>query len=243
MPKRQMNDSEELAYKYLEYAGFNSIVYEPDGNSTPDFLVNGTIAAEVRRLNQNVSTPHGYQGLEQDRYYLDRKITGLLATFGASKGESWFIHYQFSRPVLDWNILRPKLLKRLKDFRDNISSHKQTTITIDDCFTIRLIRAGDTYPALFLLGGSDDSDSGGWVLQETQKNVRICIEKKTSQIAAVRHKYNEWWLILADRIGFGIDDCDWDLYRRHLAIAHDWDKVILLSPLNHRRAFEIPKKN
>ena len=63
--------------------------------------------------------------------------------------------------------------------------------------------------------------------------------KKTLKTARFRSRYPTWWLILIDRIGYGVDDCDRDLYRSQLAIDHSWDKVILLSPLNHRSAFEI----
>jgi hypothetical protein len=48
-------------------------------------------------------------------------------------------------------------------------------------------------------------------------------------------------LIFVDRIGYGIDDCDRQLYREQLGIKHNWDKVILLSPIDYRLAFEIQK--
>jgi hypothetical protein len=36
-----------------------------------------------------------------------------------------------------------------------------------------------------------------------------------------------------------VDDCDRQMFREHLDIRHNWDKVILLNPLDHRSAFEI----
>ena len=48
-----MDESERIASEYLATLGFNDIQYEPDGNVPPDFVLNKTIAVEVRRLNQN----------------------------------------------------------------------------------------------------------------------------------------------------------------------------------------------
>jgi len=77
------------------------------------------------------------------------------------------------------------------------------------------------------------------VFSETQKNLRICIEEKTRKIARVRSKYQEWWLILIDFIGYGVDECDRKLYREQLGIDHNWDKIILVNPLNSRLGFEL----
>jgi hypothetical protein len=48
-----MNSKEKIAQNYLVSLGFKDIVFEPDGNIPPDFAVEGKIAVEVRRLNQN----------------------------------------------------------------------------------------------------------------------------------------------------------------------------------------------
>jgi hypothetical protein len=59
--------SEVLADAYLRHCGYTDVKYEPDGNIPPDFLVNGRIAIEVRRLNQNYVAPEGNKGLEEVR--------------------------------------------------------------------------------------------------------------------------------------------------------------------------------
>jgi len=43
-----MDASEKLVAKYLAHRGYMDVIYEPDGNVPPDFLVNGCIAIEVR---------------------------------------------------------------------------------------------------------------------------------------------------------------------------------------------------
>lgn len=71
-------------------------------------------------------------------------------------------------------------------------------IMVDDNFELNFIRATDAHQSFFIFGGYGDHDSGGWVLAETLKNLRICIEEKTRKVARVRHKYPEWWLMLID---------------------------------------------
>lgn len=235
-----MDDSEKAANSYIEYLGFEDIVYEPDGNVPPDFLVNGRIAIEVRRLNQNEGTQSGFRGLEETAIPLQMKIGKLLVSLGPPKlGTSWFVHYTVRRPLPPWDVLRPAIRQHLIAFRDDRSAGRSTTITVADCIQIELIRASKGHATCFVSGGYSDDDSGGMVFEETQKHLRLCIDEKTLKIAHVRCKYPEWWLILVDRIGYGVNDCDRQLFHKHLGIKHSWDKVILLSPLNHRSAFEI----
>jgi hypothetical protein len=237
-----MDGTEKIANDYLVHLGqFEGIVYEPDGNIPPDFLLNGRIAVEVRRLNQNERTASGLRGLEGTAIQLRMRIGRLLASLGPAKsGATWYVHCRFRRPVPAWDVLRPALRQRLSAFRDHINSDdRPTAITIHDGVELKLFRASTAHAAAFVPGGCSDDDAGGFVFEETQSNVRLCIEETTRKIARVRDKYPEWWLILVDRIGYGVDDCDRQMFREHLGIQHNWDKVILLNPLDHRSAFEI----
>ena len=47
-----MKLEEKIAETYFKSIGFKNIVFEPKGNRTPDFVIDGEIAIEVRRLNQ-----------------------------------------------------------------------------------------------------------------------------------------------------------------------------------------------
>ena len=58
-----MDETERIVLAHLTHRGFTDVVYEPDGNIPPDFLVNGSIAIEVRRLNQNYFEGADAQGL------------------------------------------------------------------------------------------------------------------------------------------------------------------------------------
>jgi len=237
--QRRLDSAERLAAEYLRLRGFQDVLYEPDGNVPPDFLLNNRIAVEVRQLNQNQVTPSGYSGLDELAIPLSMRIKKLLASLGPSKsGVSWFVHYKFSRPLLPWDKLQGILRKQLAFFQGSQPGQNWFKIVIDDNFQLDLIRATDIHSSFFVLGGYCDHDSGGWVFTETQKNLRICINEKTQKIVRVRMKYNEWWLLLIDFIGYGVDECDRNLFRDHLAIKHQWDKIILLNPLDLQSAFE-----
>lgn len=51
--KRKENSDEIRARQYLQTLPHTKLEYEPLGNVTPDFLIDDTIAVEVRRLNRN----------------------------------------------------------------------------------------------------------------------------------------------------------------------------------------------
>lgn len=93
---RPIKPEEKRAEEFLAHTGYHNIVYEPDGNVTPDFLVDGRIAVEVRRLNQNIVSSDRSQGLETDLISLSRIVKSLALSFGPPiQGVSWFLHFRF----------------------------------------------------------------------------------------------------------------------------------------------------
>ena len=101
-------------------------------------------------------------------------------------------------------------------------------------------RASKVHPQLFVLGGSSDDDSGGWVVAEMAKNLRICIAEKSVKVAKVRSRYSEWWLAFEDRIGYGASDEDDRRQLRELVQRDDqWSRIILVNPLQPTVGFEL----
>lgn len=97
----RMDASEALVARYLRSLGFLDVVYEPDGNVPPDFLVEGRIAVEVRRLNQNVLREDGRpEGLEEVFIPFWQKMKTYLPTVASSiDGESWYVSVDIRRPL------------------------------------------------------------------------------------------------------------------------------------------------
>jgi hypothetical protein len=228
-----MDDSEIVARNYFTHLGFKKIDYEPEGKSKPpDFLLDDRIAAEVRRLNQNeVSSQPGTKavGLENGSFALWKTVQNLLPSLGTCSGKaSWYVHIEFRRPIPSRRKLEIAIRRHLQGFRDG-STQTSTTTQLFDNVVVELFPAGRLYSNYFLMGGSNDGDTGGMVVPELERNLKICIDEKTAKVSAIRWKYPEWWLVLIDRISYGAEDA--------LQVpSHTWDKIVLINPLDHTQA-------
>jgi hypothetical protein len=156
-----MDATEKHVHDYLVHRGFANITYEPDGNVPPDFLVNGNIAIEVRRLNQNYFDVGGAKGLEEDAIPLWHKIKQLLSDPGPPvRGESWFVHFRFSRPLQPWKTVEPTLLAGLQSFMAS-AMHERKVVARLPRFELEVsCRASEAHETMFLLGGCSDQESG-----------------------------------------------------------------------------------
>lgn len=233
---RTPDSTELLAEKHLR-GRFSDVVYEPDGNVSPDFLVNKNIAVEVRRLNQNQIVNGKIEGLEESSIPLSGRIKTLLKSFGPPQnGKSWFVTYRFHRPEMDWQTLNKSLRDQLEAFKrtpkDGLSE-----VEIGDSFQLTFIPATNPLKTLFCLGGYTDHDSGGWILSEVDRNIKICIDLKSSKIN--RKKYGEWWLLLVDHIGYSLSNSDRKEFKSFFNFKHSWDRIIIVDPLNPINFFEI----
>lgn len=237
-----MDASERLAQFYLESLNIGSVVYEPDGNIPPDFLVAGRIAVEVRRLNQNHETAGGmYKGLEELWIPLIQRLKKHLHSLGLSRGgECWYVCIDFSRPLEEWKVLRPLIDAALVSFMEG-SFRRQTTLQITPNFSIELLKSGKDHGSFFIIGASSDNDSGGWVMGEVERNLRLCIKEKELKIAPYRAKYGSWWLIFADYVDYSMDPEDRITFRSEVmpTIQHSFEKIVLIDPRDYLRAFEI----
>ncbi len=227
-----MDKCEEWAREYLIFKGFQNILYEPDGNVPPDFLVDGRIAVEVRRLNQHHENDAGeVEALERLAIPLRIKLQKLLASFGPpGHGASWYVYYKFKRPQLTKN-WEEVLRDHLKPFHAAIVQKPKAVINIDDNFSVTLLKKQAPSQESFILAGNSDYNSGGWVIPELENNLRICVEEKTAKIAKCRHKYPIWWLLLIDFIVGGAEE--------PVRVSHDWDKLIVVHPGNFAGAYEL----
>ncbi len=178
-----MDDTETLALKYLESLNLGPITFEPDGNIPPDFAIDRRIAVEVRRLNEHWISPAGeVEGLENDLYAIDRLIRSLTDDIGRpTRGESWFVTYRFSRPLLPWSDLKRAIREYLVHFRDG--RIQSTEYSVGHSFHLALFRASQVHPTCFLMGGASDEDSGGFVARLLKENIEFCIKDKGRKIS------------------------------------------------------------
>jgi len=233
-----MDRSEAVVQVLLANMGFSKVVYEPDGNIPPDFVVNDEIAVEVRRLNQNFDDGSGARGLEEVSTPLWQKITNLVESIGETDGNSWFVFFSFSRPVPRWRELEPELRSALLEFKAN-ADRSMGTIYKTQNFQMRVGEASEPLETFFRMGGMSDRQAGGWVVSELISNIKHCASEKLRKIDPHRPKYKSWWLALTNYTGFGLGEHESQQLRQHLARPRGWDKVILVDPSDPSRWVEI----
>lgn len=237
---RPMDATEKHVNDHLAHRGFAGVVYEPDGNVPPDFLIDGRIAVEVRRLNQNHFTGSEAKGLEEVAIPLWNKIKQLLGKLGGpTRGESWFVHFRFSRPIEAWKTLEPKLRQGLQDFISDVNHSRRVVVEAQGIELEVICKTSKPHSTMFVMAGCSDEESGGWLLAEMETNIRHCASEKSRKIAKVKSKYPEWWLALVDHIGYGLDDFDREMFRDQVSVEHGWDRILIIDPKDHKRWFEI----
>jgi len=231
--------SETAVYQYLTSQGFASVIYEPDGNVPPDFLVDGRIAVEVRRLNQHEDTGNGPRGLEHVQARVVAVLRGVCASIGpAASGVTWFLICQFRRPLPRWRELRRALQSKLGSFVDTQETNS-AWIEIVPRFRIQLWRSPEKQPNRFVVGALSDHDWGGFVLSEMRRNLLIVMDEKRRKVARVRSKYDVWWLVLANHIDCSLSARERQELRAMVSVDDPWERVVLVDPAHPERAFDL----
>jgi len=227
MPNRE----EQLVIDCLKIQGFENIKFEPDGNIPPDILLNGKIAVEVRRLNQNQSTESGFKGLEQDEYAVHGLFKKIFDEISDEIYErSAFVGYEFSRPLPDKKVLKRKVIETLENHKPYIHEHREYEIS--DTFKLRLIPSSSKLRKQFQYGMSSDGDSGGFVVGLIYENLKLIINEKEEKVENHRKKYSEWWLAVVDTIGYGLTDLDIEQFCDLPKLEYQFDRILLVSPLD-----------
>lgn len=240
-----MDSSEALVETYLKGLGYTDVQYEPDGNVPPDFLVDGCIAVEVRRLNQNHDDGSGSRprGLEEAAIPLWRRVRDYLTALGPApaSGQSWYVLYRFSRPTPAWKNMKRELDAVLLPFMAHPDPQPfEIQLKTGGEFWLKVFRAPGPKPTFFRHASHTDEQSGGWLIGEIETNLKLCIAEKMGKIAGVRANYSKWWLILPDQIGYGLDDFEQELFLDQVSISPGgFDKIILLDPRDATRAFKV----
>ena len=242
--KRKMNREEKLADVYLKSLGFRDVVFEPEGKKKlPDFRIDGNIAVEVRRLNQNYFTKNKVQGLEESRIPLFDLIQSSLRHFDAEyKGRSYWISVRFYRPIGKANTNKKSIIKVLANFL-NKPTILPCNVKVTENISFHIMACQATEGKVFRFAGGTDRESGGWVLSEFKKNFNHCIKEKSVKIEGHHYKYSAWWLVLVDQIAYGFDEKEKEEIKSMISINSAWNKVIILDSLNGKNILEINSIN
>jgi hypothetical protein len=192
-------------------------------------------------LNQHYEAEDGETtGLEVGSFPLYGLVHKLLADYDhLFAGKTYFVYLRFRRPIEKGKVVKKSVKKALDEFLKS-PSEKTVEVKIIDNLSIKIIPAGTPRKGkLYLMAGYTDRDSGGWVLSELERNILICSEEKLVKVEKHRSNYSTWWLALVDHIGHGIGDDEKRHLNEGLLSGHDWDRVIIVNPINSQEAYEI----
>lgn len=229
-----MNLDEELVHRHLQHLNIGPVAFEPDGNCPPDFLVDGRIAVEARRLNKNFGDPP--RGLEHELFPLKRAVAKALKEAGPAQGSTWRVSYFFRRPLPEWSVVTSDLASMVREFLCQIQDPPRAIkrVWIELQFHASAAHSDLLIPTCF-----SDRDRNGWALPDLRDNLRLCIDEKTKKVEAFRHKYREWRLILVERVvgGDWLDEID-DL-RSGLTSAGAFNRIRLINPDNAKLGVDV----
>lgn len=226
--RKNMDKAEQVAETYLKQVFGSDVIFEPDGNITPDFLANGSVAIEVRRLNQNHFGGDAVKGLEQEQIPLYYSFSKVCSEFDTRTDEDcYWVMLKYHRPIDKMKPLKKALKEALKDFLLAPSTPK--TIPIGTNFEIQILKGGSQTNQKFRIGGESDHDSGGWIHEIYTENINHAMAEKAGKISSHKSKYPSWWLVLVDNLG-PLDEYDKPDVLKHLNKDAAWDQVVVIHP-------------
>jgi len=202
----KMNQEESIAEQYLMGLGLGQVVFEPDGNVPPDFSVGRTTGMEVRRLNQQFFGSSGTEGLEELSYRLWDLIKNELSKFDSKfTGNTYLIDVEYSRPYNEsFKATTKSIRKELDNFLIS-GDLPPIDLSINSNLSFSIISGKPIPGRTFALAGGLDHDRGGSILQMYIDNINFCIDHKSNKIEPYLNMYEDWWLLLVDDMGWGMD--------------------------------------
>jgi hypothetical protein len=235
-----MKREEKIANDYFISVGFNKILYEPDGNIPPDFLLNDSIAVEVRRLNQHLKQQKIPIPLEELEFKLIPRIRNLLKSFHSPQiKSSAFLTISYGRPLKVDKKLIADIDKILHEHIPSINEHREYIIR--ENLTIRIWPTKSKLSGIYEIGIQSDHDSGGFMVGEMYRSLNIIIEEKRSKIEPYQEKYDEWWLLLIDHMWLGFDEQEIYQLKSLSLVNHPFKRIIVLPPVDFKKAIIFDK--
>lgn len=232
-----MKREEQIAKDYLEHKKLPNIVYEPDGNIPPDFSIDGKIGVEVRRLNQYIPV----NGIMQPVEEADYAVWGGLEAIAREIHVESYTHSvnliaRFDRPI-KFKKLKPDIIKALKAHINTAGEDR--TYKFGPNLEIRAVPSSRKSDTFFRHVGSNDMQSGGMIVEEIYNALPYILREKERKVQPHKDKYLQWWLVLIDTIGYGLDEHDLEQFRALPRLETSFDKVILVSLLDHSFSVEL----
>lgn len=235
-----MKPEEETAEKYLSALSLGPVTYEPDGNVPPDFKVGKSLGVEVRRLNQSHFGRSDVKGLEELSIPLRACLEEVLRSFDKEyAGNSYWVVLNYHRPLsIKLSKLKDEMRVALRRFLDGRGT-VPCRIKVSDNLAFRIYPSRNVMDRLFRHAGSSDRNSGGWLVPVYISNISHCLTEKSKKISGYKPRYQEWWLLLVDRMAWGLDVKETQEVSSAISQLGNFDKLIVIDQLGNKLLLEI----
>ncbi len=236
-----MNVDEAIVKRYLERIGHTDVRSHPDGShNPPDFLLDDSVAIEVRRLNLHYQNANRLIPLEQNYYPLLGHLNNLFKSINKPEIQDWLVFCEFSRPVADWRNLHPQIMAACNEIGE-LSVTLGTTFhaQINPRLKLTFRRSSIKLKQKFSLSGLSDLNEGCMIYDALRQNIQLCIDEKTQKIQRHYEKYSRWHLLLVDHIDYCMSQEEQIAAKDTIKNIQAWEKILLLSPLDSGSIFQI----
>lgn len=225
-----MKPEEIITEKYLKSLEIGNVIFEPDGNIPPDFKINNQIGIEVQRLNQYFFKGNKPEALEQLDFPIWDAFTESLNSFDQHfQGKTYFVALRYERPLeSNIKVIKAQMKHALTSFLvQNLETPAEMQVNEQVNFYIG--KAKTSNGRLFLAAGKADMDAGGFIVSNYIENINLCIQEKNLKVNSVSQNYKEWWLLLVDTLGWGLDQNDILEVKNHLHTLGHFHQLILIA--------------
>lgn len=236
-----MKEEEKTAYKYLSNLNLGDLSFEPKGNRPPDFSIDD-IGIEVRRLNLNYFDGNQPEGLEEFEVPFIKMINDLFNEFNSeiSSTSYWVSVRYYRNKNLKIQQIKKLLRIELKKFI-KISPELPYDFSITDDIELTIVDANIPLNKVFNLVVISDLNAIGFVVPFYVNNIKFAISEKTNKIQDFLREYNEWWLLLINRIPYSLQDSEKRAIIGEIKDLGLFTKLILINPLTLETLITIEK--
>ena len=233
-----MDLAETLAAQWLarRFPGEGRVVHEPDGKVTPDFLVDGRLAIEVRRLNEHGGGADP-RPLVETEIPFQRHLRSIAAKVPWTADRSLLVWVEYRRPLPSAAVLKTRarsFLESLMQAADPVQMSRKVTSAV----SLRCLSMFERDRAPFIFGWLD-LNSGGTPSEILQRNLSLCVLEKSRKTAGRRAQYPEWWLLLVSDVAFSMDELARPDVADLIQLEHDWDEVVVVDWFDTSQAVEL----
>ena len=78
------------------------------------------------------------------------------------------------------------------------------------------------------MAGGLDHDSGGAILPMYIDNINYCIKQKSMKIDPYLNRYKEWWLLLIDALGWGLDSKESSFVKSEISGLKNFNRMVII---------------